>query len=548
MKKGIIGVLLVVILSFLISCGEKKENDEVEIIESKPEKLVVYIDGNPSHFSGEEFTGTLYPTNYTVGPRRIDGVPTASGGNIFQQALEEYEAKTGIEIEIHYLQEYGADERYTLQELYEDGKTMPDLVIASKYQPYDYYNLANKELLLDLTPYMENDESKQNEELYFQSILDAGKIDGKQYIIPLTFNLNVLITSESYLKQIGVSAQEKLYYEDIIYWLKKSCEGMQDSQGMDGIYESSGVFNGQYIMSILNAAANPSYFDTELNSVLISEKSLKCIYEVMKEYIRQEYTNLYGYEDMDYLQLQSSGQSKKRYIYHLLSGQEECIGIFLTGGRGGGTNDYHNVLTDAAYFNSYYKDKGDSMVLVGIPTCDNPDRYSANVDTMMFSFASCEHPEAIYDLMCYLMDYPFIVEAGLSVNKEITNQQLENIQNTVLTLYPDDIVWRQVVNGALTKEKALESMIEIDSLDEDNVDKIRYMLKNIEGAGLAYYPLEYLMFWRVLNEIGSNNMTTEEATEWTLDRLKERLNLFEENVAFYDEEYDYGILGWELPE
>ena len=543
MKKIIISLFCMICLAFLFSCGEKEEESAITT-EKKPEKLVVYINGISAFFENE--TEPLYPTRYTVGPRNIDGVITASGGNIFQDALEKYEERTGIVIEIHYLEEYGKDGRPILQELYEDGEKMPDLVVSSKNHSYDYYNMAQTGMLMDFTSYISMDEDRQDDELYFQNVLEAGKINGKQYILPLTFSMNALITSESYLRKIGISVPEKPTYEDILYWLKKSCEEMQDSKGTEAIYESIGLMDGQYIMSILNGAANVECFDDELNSVAISKKTLESIYKVMEVYIKQEYTNLYGYENMTYEQLRNSGQGKKRYIANMMSGQEECIGMFLTGGRGGGFNYYQNLVMDAAYFNSTYNEKGEKMVLVGIPTCDDPEIYSANVDSMMFSFATCEYPQAVYDLMCYLMDYSFIMEAGLSVNRKVTEQQLKEVQYTVLTLCPDDVAWAQTTNGSLTVEEVMDSMVDIEPLDEVHVDSIRYMLDHIEGAGLPYRPLEELMFNRVINEIGSESMTVEEASVWTIDKMEERLVKMDENIAFYDEEYEFELMGWSL--
>ena len=545
MRSIILYLLCALLCLSMISC--RNQEDESQGIQvTKPEKLVVYLNGIGS--TGEDGR-ELYPTSFTIGPRAFRGVITASEGNIFKQALEEYEEKTGIQIEIHYLDEYGKDKRFMLQELYEDGEDMPDLVIASKHHTYDYYNMISQGLLLDLTPYIENDEARQDDDLYYQKVLDAGKIKGQQYIIPLTFNLNALITSEEYLQRIGMQLpEENVSYEDVIYLLNRSCEEMQQNHGIEAIYDSSFINSGQYIMDILLSSAYSSYFGENVDSIRISEKVLAQINELMGKYIKQEYTNVYGYETMSFSILRRIGGGKKMYVQNMMSGQDESIGIFLTGGRGGGTNEYHNILTDAAYFNSVYQDRDTSMVMKGIPTYENDQAYSANVDTMMFSFADCQYPEAVYDLMCYLMDYPLMMEAGLSINREITEKQLEDVQNTFISVYPDELSWNRMLNGMMTKDEIQKSMIQIEPLNEKSVETIRFMLDHMESAGVSYYPLEGLLLNRVLNEIGEGTMTSEEAAEWTLARLRERKELFESQVIFYDEQYEYNILGWEIPE
>ena len=539
----------VLLLFCVISCREDKQVVE-EAKEEKPDKLVVYINGVFHGYDDDGWLEKTYPTEYMVGPKQIGGIPTASGGNVFQQALEEYENKTGIDIEIHYLDEYGRDERYALQELYEEGNTMPDLVIASKHHQYDYYNLAKQGLLLDLTPYTENDGELQDDEQYYQRVLDAGKINDSQYIIPLTFNLNALVTSERYLQEIGMTIlEEDITYDEVMYLLKRSCEEMTDSAMKEAIYESSGsIFTGQYIMSILLASAHSSYFDSDIAMTNISVDTLISIYDLMKAYIQQEYNNVYGYEDMSYTELRHSGQSKTLNVKFLSGDQYDYIGIFLTGGRGGGVNVYHNILSDAAYFHSMAKERGDSMVFVGIPTVDDSDAYSANVDSMMFSFSSTEYPEAVYGLMKYLLNYSFGMEVGLSINRSYTEQQLEDIQNTFLMVYADDRSWDSIVMGYKTLDEIKDAMEQLEPLDAETVDQIRYMLDHMEGAELPYYSLEYLMFYRVLLEIGNENMTPNEAALWTLDKLQERMKMLDDDVLFYDPQYDYEILGWDLQE
>ena len=537
--------LVVVVCMLCIACrGREEIDDEAIKEENKPEKLVVYINGSPNTIESQYVSDEFYPTNYTIGPRHINGIPEASGGNVFQTILEEYEEKTGINIEIYYLDDPGVDERYALQELYETGQDMPDLVIANKYHQYDYYNMAKQGLLLDVSPYISNDDEKQDDELYFKRILDDGKIYGKQYIIPLTFNINALITSDSYLNEIGFQISEsQVDYEEIIYLLKHSCMEMVNSKGKEAIYESSGTFNGQYIMGIMLSAAYDDYFDDEVNSTFISEEVLTSIFQVMELYIQQEYTNLYGYENLTYDQLRNSGESKKMYINTMLSGQDESIGIFLTGGRGGGSNISHNVILDAVYFNSKFKERNEEMIFVPIPTYDESDAYSANVETFMFSFSDCAYPEAIYDLMSYLMEYDLGIEMGLSISREITEKQLNEAQNTFLTIAPNESSWANMMLGLVSREEILESMEELKPLDSNYIDSIRSALNNLSGAGLPYYPLEGLIFRRALEDIGEGQRSPSEAAVWSISKIEERLNLMESNIAFYDETYEFSLLG-----
>ena len=168
----------------------------------------------------------------------MGGETEAPNGNIFEKALQEYEEMTGIELEIHYIEEYyNGQPTDPLQEQYEQS-IMPDVFIFTKMPPYDFFRLAKQEILLDFTPYVTADEELQNSDQYYQPVLDGGLIQEKQYALPILFNLNGMITTESYLDSIGTPVgEENLSFEEVLNILNASCIVQADSKTTLAVWE-----------------------------------------------------------------------------------------------------------------------------------------------------------------------------------------------------------------------------------------------------------------------------------------------------------------------
>lgn len=195
----------------LSSCRSyRDQNDQTisQINDSEPEQLVVYTTGIPHSFSfeqeGETQSYTLYPSKYMIGNRLVGGEIDYPNGNIFAKALQDFTDETGIEIELHFLEEYTGPND-PLQELLDQGKDLPDLLLVGKYSRYDYPRLAEQGILLDFTEYTQADASFQNIDQYYQRVLSGGQIEEKQYGLPILFNLNGMITTKSYLNQLGIA-------------------------------------------------------------------------------------------------------------------------------------------------------------------------------------------------------------------------------------------------------------------------------------------------------------------------------------------------------
>ena len=104
------------------------------------------------------------------------------------------------------------------------------------------------------------------------------------------------------------------------------------------------------------------------------------------------------------------------------------------------------------------------------------------------------------------MDYEYPMYYGFSVNREITQNQLEAIQNTYYTLYPD--TWSSITAGFTTQEEVESQTEELEPLHAETVSVIENMLGHIAGAGIPYSPLEYTMFKSMLEGVHNQEYHT----------------------------------------
>lgn len=541
-RKWSLWLCLCMLLSVVGCYGVHDSVTEAELSETdQPEKLVVYLSAPAHTFSNDETEETLYPSKHVIGTILVGGETEAPNGNIFEKALQEYEEMTGIELEIHYIEEYyNGQPTDPLQDQYEQS-VKPDVFIFSKHPIYDFFRLAEQEILLDFTPYVTADEELQNSEQYYQPVLDGGLIQEKQYALPILFNLNGMITTESYLNSIGTPVgEENLSFEEVLKILNASCIAQGDSKTVSAIWEGSGYMTqGMYIPSILTGAAYPRYFDEDMKSVVLEEEVIADIFEVVKNFIWQDAVNAPKRDNMTYEEYLDSWNYSKSLFTVFSPNLIDQIGITLIGGRSGGLTYHNSLLTDAAFFQSAYEKQGETMVLKGIPTYNDPNYYSANASLIAYGLASTEYPEAVYDLVRYLMDYGFPPAYGFSINKELTQKQLELMTATSYTVSPES-VWTGVEFG-IDIEELEQNLMYTEPLDEETVEVIRNMLDHIAGAGLPCAVLEVSPYNSMVRMIGSNQMTPDEVGDWVVKTMEEYLTMQDTLKPFYDEAYNASV-------
>lgn len=525
----------------MFGCNEKEENSslfETEKNKQMDESLVVYISGTMHSFITDDMQYTLYPTKNFIGPRMLGGEFDCYNGNAIAQAVLDYSEECGVPVEIHFIEDYQGDGD-PLKDLY-IGNKLPDLMIVGKHSRYDYSVLASQGILLDFSSHVYGDQNLLDEEKYYTEIIEGAEIDSKVVGLPILFNMNGMITSEKNLRAIEVGIGREASYEEILHVLKKSCEAAKNEMGIEAIYETSGnLVAGRYIPSILLSAAYPNYWDKQSNEIVIQQGTLAQILEVMQIFNQQEFVVQSEWTNKTYFEnINSQGK------WFSVQGNDltpyESISVFLSGGGNGGTNVFNSLLTDAMYFQSVYENMGDTLVLRGIPSIYAENEFSANISLVLLGFSTSEKTDEIYELGKYLVDYEFPMSYGFSVNKELTQLQLENVQSTEITLYPD-LAWSTVTAGDIDMDEIMEQAEVLKPLRAEYVEIIQYMLDNIAGAGLPSKTIEYSLLASVQNAVGDGQMNPEESSVWMMDQLNRFEDMQNEIEPFVDQDFDRSI-------
>ena len=118
----------------------------------------------------------------------------------YQTALEEYQKKDQVSLELHAFEtEEELAKQYTAEGLAGGGA---DVLLLSDTSSLDAEKLMTEGICFDLTEYLEQDQN-YNKENYFEIVVDAGKQEGKQYILPITFDMGFAVTRNTVSELCG---------------------------------------------------------------------------------------------------------------------------------------------------------------------------------------------------------------------------------------------------------------------------------------------------------------------------------------------------------
>jgi hypothetical protein len=118
-----------------------------------------------------------------------------------RQAIELFERKYP-DVTVDY-RVYDPDEYRTILQTELPAGRGPDFLLGSDYDLPDIYKTMNSGIFTDYGPYMEND-AEYDPGDYYENIMKGGKLFGKQYLLPLVFGVNCLMTTRELLEANGI--------------------------------------------------------------------------------------------------------------------------------------------------------------------------------------------------------------------------------------------------------------------------------------------------------------------------------------------------------
>jgi len=84
----------------------------------------------------------------------------------------------------------------------------PDVVISSSELTLDMMDLARSGALYDMTDVIAAD-GQFTQEYYYTGVMEAGKVDDRQYVIPLSFSMPLLVSTPWRLQMLGLDFEGK---------------------------------------------------------------------------------------------------------------------------------------------------------------------------------------------------------------------------------------------------------------------------------------------------------------------------------------------------
>lgn len=145
----------------------------------------------------------------------------------------------------------------------------PDMIIFPSQTGLDVLSMAKNGAFAALDDKMKNDASL-NPDDYLPGTFEAGKVDGKVYALPLTFNIPVYMYDSTV--DFGFTAAPVVPYEKILDAIKTAMEQLNDND------ESAALYS-QAIFSQLLKAINPVDFSMDKQSAEVNGTALKSIIE-----------------------------------------------------------------------------------------------------------------------------------------------------------------------------------------------------------------------------------------------------------------------------
>lgn len=366
-----------------------------------------------------------------------------TGHPFYGDALTAYKkANPKIKVEV---KEFDSDEALVTQYSAEisSGKSA-DVLLLTDTSKIDFLKSAKGGNYKDLTSFLSEDKS-YDEDNYYNIIVKAGQVDGKQYALPISFDLGMLqqsFTEEENYSHLNLSG---INFQQFLQILTDYQTEVADS---DTIVEPVYLGFYQTVSNLINLLriSGISLIDTKGNNVDVDEESFLQLCEFTKV-------------------TQTDMQNKLDKLKSLGSDMSKHIGVIISRGN-------IPLLTRQAEITMEVNAKR-SVDVYGIPNVTDQQYHATVKDYGVVSSKSDKAKES-YDLIRYIMDYSYVVDnaqVGNSINKTVLSNQLSLLR---------------------TQSVATVGNTEVDvaQMREENYKKVLEIMDNISSASMVYSDVE----------------------------------------------------------
>lgn len=160
----------------------------------------------------------------------------------------------------------------------------PDIISLNQNLPFE--KLIENEAFLDINSLINNDETKDKIELdeYNSFIMNIGVYDGKRYIVPLSYGMDVLVSTQERLKQFNVSGNngETLTYSNVSVRFSPFFNSTTNYSFVSNDSDTGLWFD--HPMQLFSRFIN-SYIDFDNKSTFFTDDEFKDNLDIMREMV-----------------------------------------------------------------------------------------------------------------------------------------------------------------------------------------------------------------------------------------------------------------------
>lgn len=509
----ICGVIVVGIgvwaVSHFFGSEEEQESIVIEDITNRP--LTIYMF---SHiFSGDEIINT---STYSLGEFRHLQKLWGNTSHIYYDAVESYKKETGKEIQIEF---FDIPEEM-FEKAYEEWKNGagPDVIIG------DYVNngcllypYISEGMFADLSGYFENDALYSSGE-YVEKVLEGGRIGQDQLVFPLTFNMNMLYTSEERMNKHGIWLSEDMLYEEMLTTFQDAWNEVRDED--EYLMLNHEYYRNRYPVLLFQSSSGINMIDYETGEIRLSVEDFSEWVNLYESYICNEYQM--SREELREFVVQNPDISIPYEDSMLSSIIELCNNVesdesfdiikentFSWSNGGTYASNYCSFAAHTNYYESRMKDEDETFVPIAIPTKQSPGEYAAEIASFGVILSNSKKTDEAYEFIKALADYKHFMHLDLSVNRQVLIDTLDELSTTNFSLQlrvggipAPEISEEDLMNNDEEVQKILDIYHEesyfMQALSEESKD---YLLNMVEHIGIASLP-EGQLDGIIIEEIG----------------------------------------------
>lgn len=519
------GVVLAVGVGLAFKMNKSPEQDIlIDEIDDKP--LVVYLVGQEA-YDKKEVSDSIFQTHYLLG----EFTPTASqrgqGGYIFNEALNAYAREYDQDVEITRFD----NTAIMLETAYKEWKNGegPDVIIGDYTQAeYCLYPYIDYGMFADLMPYFEIDEIYSSGE-YVSNVLKAGRVNNEQFVFPLTFNMNILYTSEERQQIHEKWLNQEMTYHELIKLFTESWQeyGKNEEYLM---LQFTNMF-ADYPYVLFQAASGENLIDYETGRVVLNKATFKEWATLYESFLCDDFNMTR--EELKTLVKENSGvfpvdlstieQFKKTAsgddgeplleFFELLCQDALCIAE-------GGNKSFHlhSFAANASYYESRFLDNEENFMCIGIPTKNSSNSYAAQITTFGVVLSNSSKIEEGYNFIKLHADTKHWMHLDVSVNRAIIEETMNDLASTYYEYYPAlGLRDRSVELG----HDDYGDSYQIKPMSSETKEYLLYMIDHIGSANLPEFELTMIITEEIEKYLWGDTETIEDAYDNVIKRFAE---------------------------